>query len=64
VTVDGTQRFDGEAWQVIVAGTGAFGGGSELEAADPRDGLLDVAVLEAGRARRSSCARGACGRGR
>ena len=48
VTVDGTRRFDGEAWQVIVAGTGAFGGGSELAPADPRDGLLDVAVLEAG----------------
>ncbi len=48
VTVDGEQRFDGEAWQIIVAGTGAFGGGSELEAADPRDGLLDVAVIEAG----------------
>jgi diacylglycerol kinase family enzyme len=48
VTVDGAQRFDGEAWQIIVAGTGAFGGGSELESADPRDGLLDVAVIEAG----------------
>jgi len=48
VTVDGVRRFDGDVWQVIVAGTGAFGGGSELDAADPRDGLLDVAVLEAG----------------
>jgi diacylglycerol kinase family enzyme len=48
VAVDGRERFDGEAWQVIVAGTGAFGGGSELDAADPRDGLLDVAVIEAG----------------
>jgi len=48
VGVEGVQRFDGEAWQVIVAGTGAFGGGSELDAADPRDGLLDVAVIEAG----------------
>jgi diacylglycerol kinase family enzyme len=48
VVVDGTERFDGDVWQVIVAGTGAFGGGSELDAADPRDGLLDVAVVEAG----------------
>jgi len=48
VTVDGARRFDGDVWQVIVAGTGAFGGGSELASADPRDGLLDVAVLEAG----------------
>jgi diacylglycerol kinase (ATP) len=48
VTVDGERRFDGEAWQVIVAGTGAFGGGSELDVTDPRDGLLDVAVLPGG----------------
>jgi diacylglycerol kinase (ATP) len=48
VTVDGAQLFVGEAWQVIVAGTGAFGGGSELEDADPADRLVDVAVLEAG----------------
>ncbi|HEX2103500.1 MAG TPA: diacylglycerol kinase family protein [Solirubrobacteraceae bacterium] len=48
VTVDGAQVFAGEAWQVIVAGTGAFGGGSELEEADPADRLVDVAVLEAG----------------
>ena len=40
--------FEGEAWQVIVACTGAFGGGSEIEAADPQDGLLDVVVLPAG----------------
>jgi diacylglycerol kinase (ATP) len=48
VTVDGAQLFAGAAWQVIVAGTGAFGGGSELEEADPSDRLVDVAVLEAG----------------
>jgi diacylglycerol kinase (ATP) len=48
VTVDGGQVFAGEAWQVIVAGTGAFGGGSELDPADPADRLIDVAVLEAG----------------
>ena len=48
VTADGAQLFAGEAWQVIVAGTGAFGGGSELDEADPSDRLVDVAVLEAG----------------
>ena len=47
-TVDGDELFAGEAWQVIVAGTGAFGGGSELDAADPADRLVDVAVLEGG----------------
>ena len=46
--VDGKELFRGEAWQVIVAGTGAFGGGSEVDAADPGDGLVDVAVLAAG----------------
>jgi len=48
VSADGAQVFAGSAWQVIVAGTGAFGGGSELEEADPADRLVDVAVLEAG----------------
>jgi diacylglycerol kinase (ATP) len=48
VTADGAQVFSGSAWQVIVAGTGAFGGGSELDEADPADRLVDVAVLAAG----------------
>ena len=48
VSADGAQVFVGAAWQVIVAGTGAFGGGSELEEAEPADRLVDVAVLEAG----------------
>jgi diacylglycerol kinase (ATP) len=48
VRADGHQVFTGAAWQVIVAGTGAFGGGSELDAADPSDRLVDVAVLAAG----------------
>lgn len=48
VTVDGRELFDGRAWQLIVAGTGAFGGGSEVHEADPADHLVDVAVLEAG----------------
>jgi diacylglycerol kinase (ATP) len=48
VRADSCTVFEGEAWQVIVAATGAFGGGSEVGAADPEDGILDVAVLPAG----------------
>lgn len=48
VNADGGRYFEGKAWQVTVAGTGSFGAGSQLEVADARDGLLDVAVLEAG----------------
>lgn len=48
VRCDGREVFAGLAWQVTVANTGAFGGGSEVEAADPADGLLDVVVVEAG----------------
>ena len=47
VRVDGSEAFDGDAWQVIVAGTGAFGGGSSIGGTDREDGLLDVAVLPA-----------------
>jgi diacylglycerol kinase (ATP) len=46
--IDGEQVYDGGAWQVIVAATGAFGGGSHVGVADPLDGVLDVAVLPAG----------------
>ena len=48
IRVAGEPVFDGGAWQVIVAVTGAFGGGSEVGAADPQDGVLDVAILPAG----------------
>jgi diacylglycerol kinase family enzyme len=48
VTIDGQERFAGRAWQVIVACTGAFGGGSGVGAADPADGVLDVVVVPAG----------------
>jgi diacylglycerol kinase family enzyme len=44
VRVDGSRVFAGRAWQVIVACTGAFGGGAAVEA-DPSDGALDVTVL-------------------
>jgi diacylglycerol kinase (ATP) len=46
VRCDGADVFDGRAWQVTVACTGAFGGGAGVEA-DPRDGVLDVVVIEA-----------------
>lgn len=45
---DGETCFSGRAWQLTVAGTGAFGAGSEIAVADPRDGELDIAVMEAG----------------
>jgi diacylglycerol kinase (ATP) len=47
VLVDGTERFAGKAWQVVVAATGAFGGGSSIGDTDPGDGLLDVATVPA-----------------
>lgn len=47
VSCDGEPRFEGEAWQVSVASTGAFGGGSTLEA-NSSDGLLDLVVIEGG----------------
>jgi diacylglycerol kinase (ATP) len=46
VEADGELVFDGQAWQVIVGLTGAFGGGAEVDA-HPADGLLDVVVIEA-----------------
>ena len=48
VRVDGEIVFEGGAWQLIVAVTGAFGGGSEIGVADPGDGVLDVTILPAG----------------
>jgi len=48
VAVDGAAIHEGPAWQVIVAGTGAFGGGAQVDAADAADHRLDVAVLRAG----------------
>jgi diacylglycerol kinase (ATP) len=46
IACDGIEIFDGDAWQVTVACTGAFGGGAEVDA-DPHDGMLDVVVIEA-----------------
>jgi diacylglycerol kinase family enzyme len=48
VAVDGAPVYDGKAWQVIVSVSGAFGGGSSIEDADPGDGVLHVTVVPAG----------------
>jgi diacylglycerol kinase family enzyme len=48
VRVDGAVAFEGACWQVIVAVTGAFGGGAGVAEADPRDGELDTVVIPAG----------------
>jgi diacylglycerol kinase family enzyme len=45
VRCDGGVLHEGEAWQVSVASTGAFGGGAALEA-DATDGKLDLVVIE------------------
>lgn len=44
---DGAEVFSGEAWQVTIACSGAFGGGSKLDA-DPSDGRLDAVAIAAG----------------
>jgi diacylglycerol kinase (ATP) len=48
VSVDGEATYAGDAWQVIVAVSGAFGGGSGVEEADSDDGVLDVVVIPGG----------------
>jgi diacylglycerol kinase (ATP) len=45
---DGEPVHEGPAWQVTVACSGAFGAGSQLEHADPSDGLLDLVAVAAG----------------
>jgi diacylglycerol kinase (ATP) len=48
VRIDGAPAYAGDAWQVIIAVSGAFGGGSGVEEADPGDGVLDVVVIPGG----------------
>ena len=48
VDCDGRELLAGEAWQVTVAASGAFGAGVVLEGTDPSDGRLDVVGIEAG----------------
>ena len=40
--------FEGRAWQVTVAASGAFGAGARIAEADPHDGVLDVVAVAAG----------------
>lgn len=40
--------FSGEAWQVTVAASGAFGAGASIAEADPHDGALEVVAVAAG----------------
>jgi diacylglycerol kinase (ATP) len=48
VDCDGRELLAGEAWQVTVAASGAFGAGVVLDDTDPSDGRLDVMGIEAG----------------
>ncbi|HYH60307.1 MAG TPA: diacylglycerol kinase family protein [Solirubrobacterales bacterium] len=47
VRCDGSEIHEGDAWQVTVACSGAFGGGSSIET-ELADRKLDVVVIEAG----------------
>jgi diacylglycerol kinase (ATP) len=48
VACDDGPLFEGDAWQVTVAASGAFGAGSRIDEADPHDGELEVIAVEAG----------------
>jgi diacylglycerol kinase (ATP) len=48
VECDGRPLFDGEAWQVTIAASGAFGAGSSIAEADPHDGALEVVAVASG----------------
>ena len=52
VVVDGEALVDGRVWQLTIGCTAAFGGGARVETADPGDGDLEIAVMEAGARRR------------
>ena len=52
VRAHGEEAWRGAAWQIAVAASGAFGGDSNTGGVDPRDGRLDVAVVEAGSRRK------------
>lgn len=46
--VDGAEAHDGDVWQVVVAVTGAFGGGSSIGGTRDDDRCLDAAIVPAG----------------
>ena len=45
---EGRELLAGEAWQVTVAASGAFGAGAAIDEADPTDGALEVVAIGAG----------------
>ncbi len=48
VRCESRELLAGEAWQVTVAASGAFGAGAAVPEADPGDGALEVVAIEAG----------------
>lgn len=48
VHADGREVWSGEAWQVLIAATGAFGGDSSTGGVDTGDEALDIAIVPAG----------------
>ena len=48
VRADGREVWSGEAWQVLIAATGAFGGDSSTGGVDTGDEALDIAIVPAG----------------
>jgi YegS/Rv2252/BmrU family lipid kinase len=48
VECEDEELLAGEAWQVTVAASGAFGAGAVIDEADPGDGALEVVAIEAG----------------
>jgi diacylglycerol kinase (ATP) len=48
VDCEDEELFEGPAWQVTVAASGAFGAGSRIDEADPHDGALEVVAVAAG----------------
>jgi len=48
VDCEGDVLFEGDAWQVTLAASGSFGGGSHIAEADPHDGALEAVAVEAG----------------
>jgi YegS/Rv2252/BmrU family lipid kinase len=48
VRCNSQELLAGEAWQVTVAASGAFGAGASVPEADPTDGALEVVAIEAG----------------
>jgi diacylglycerol kinase (ATP) len=48
VECDGETLYEGDAWQVTVAASGAFGAGARITEADPHDGALEVVAVPSG----------------